>query len=107
MKKTPLSRLLFLVSIILFIFPACSPEPPPAKPVQVETETKQAEQKTELIDINTASKQELMSLPGIGEIYAQKIIDNRPYKMKTQLRSKEVVPQGTYDKISDRIIAKQ
>jgi DNA uptake protein ComE-like DNA-binding protein len=66
-----------------------------------------AKQKTELIDINSANKQELMTLPGIGDAYAQKIIDNRPYRGKNDLVRKNVVPQGTYDKISGQIIAKQ
>ena len=64
-------------------------------------------QKTELIDINSASKQELMSLPGIGEAYSQKIIDNRPYRGKNDLLRKNIIPQATYDKISGQIIAKQ
>jgi DNA uptake protein ComE-like DNA-binding protein len=60
-----------------------------------------------LIDINSASADELKSLPGIGDAYSAKIIQNRPYANKRQLISKSVVPQATYDKISDRIIAKQ
>src|SRR2546428_528638 len=64
-------------------------------------------QKTEQIDINSATKDQLMSLPGIGDALSQKIIDNRPYKMKNQLVSKKVIPQATYDKISGQIIAKQ
>jgi DNA uptake protein ComE-like DNA-binding protein len=64
-------------------------------------------QKTELIDINSASKQELMTLPGIGDAYSQKIIDNRPYRGKNELIQKKIIPQATYDKISGQIIAKQ
>ena len=61
----------------------------------------------ELIDINSASKQELMSLQGIGDAYSQKIIDNRPYRGKNELVQKKIIPQATYDKISGQVIAKQ
>lgn len=62
--------------------------------------------KTELVDINSATKEQLMAIPGIGEAYAQKIISGRPYKMKTQLKGK-VLPDATYEKVADKIIAKQ
>ncbi len=57
------------------------------------------------IDINSASKDELMKLPGIGDITAQKIIDNRPYNAKNDLVRKKIVGQAEYDKIKDQIIA--
>ena len=57
------------------------------------------------LDINTATPDQLKALPGIGDAYSKRIIDGRPYTAKNQLVTRGVVPQATYDKIKDQIVA--
>src|SRR5207244_12879389 len=71
------------------------------------TKTKISAKKAALVDINSASKEELDALPGIGDTLAQKIIDERPYRSKRKLRTRKIVSKSEYAKSRDQLVARQ
>ena len=80
---------------------------PAAKADKMAPAAKMAPAKSDLLDINSASADDLDALPGIGKAYSAAIIKGRPYKGKDDLVNKSIIPQKTYDGIKDKIIAKQ
>lgn len=103
-----------LIAVVITASFAVAAEPAksaPKAPAKVEAakpaDAKAAPAKQEPVDINSATDAELKAIPGIGDAYIAKIVANRPYANKSQLVSRKVLPEAVYEKVKDRIIAKQ
>lgn len=96
----------FVVSLLVFVSMLVMSPLVPLSPAAEKAKEPPTISK-ELLDINTATADQLKALPGIGEAYSKKIVEGRPYKRKDELVQKKIIPQATYDKIKDQVIAKQ
>ena len=105
MKLTQLI-LMIVTAISLMAAPQAATRPAsnPDTKAAVQVKTKAADA---LVDINSATAEEIDALLGIGKVYGDKIIKNRPYRAKNELVDKKILPASVYARIKDRIIAKQ
>ena len=103
-------RILLLAALVVALASSLMAQATGTKPATGKTDNTAAASSSKIpvsqkIDINSASKDDLDKLPGIGAAYSQKIIDGRPYNTKRDLVTRKIIPQSTYDGIKDEIIA--
>ena len=98
-----LTMLLALPAVGQTASPSKSPNPPPSATGKPAGKSEQ----DQLVDINSASAEELDKLPGVGATRAKAIIANRPYNGKDDLTQRKIIPPNVYNQIKDKIIARQ
>ena len=106
MKNLILKSGVLALAVSVLALPTFAQTSAAARPV-AKAETHKAPVAKELVDINTATLEQLEALPSVGKAYAEKIIAGRPYKMKSDLNSRKIVPGSVYNKIKGDIVAKQ
>ena len=99
-------KLLFAALLVTGLLGAADAKAP-SKKAEAKKAATAAAKTDDLVDLNTATEDQLKTLPGVGDAYSKKIIAGRPYANKGQLVSKNVVPEATYNKFKDKVIAKQ
>ena len=102
-----MKRILLALVVILAFTLTCSAQAQGKAKKGAAAAQAASQQKADLIDINTATADQLKAIPGIGDAYSAKIIKGRPYKAKNELVQKKILPQAVYNKVKDAIIAKQ
>ncbi|MCC7176746.1 MAG: helix-hairpin-helix domain-containing protein [Bryobacterales bacterium] len=105
-----MKRILAALAVTLALTLSCTAQPSKkadAKKAAAVAQRAAAPKSGDLLDINSATVDQLKALPGIGDAYSAKIIKGRPYKAKNELVQKDILPPGVYDKIRDLIIARQ